>query len=63
MKKQKFRLIETTCKRCGKKLFTGNRSLYGFDKEKTELDRLCKDCITPEENKRLLNLVPFINSR
>ena len=60
MKKQKFQLIETTCKRCGKKLFTGNRSLFGFDKEKSELGRICKNCITSEENNRLLKLVPFI---
>ncbi len=58
--KTKFRLIETTCRRCGKVLYTGNRSLYGFDKEKAELDRICKDCINPEEQAKILNLVPFI---
>jgi ribosomal protein L32 len=59
MRKAKFELIETTCKRCGKKLFTGNRSLYGFDEQKKRLDRLCGDCITPKERQELLSLVPF----
>jgi RNase P subunit RPR2 len=59
MKKAKFQLIETTCKRCGVKLYTGNRSLYGFDKEKAELDRICKNCITPQEQAKILRLVPF----
>jgi len=60
MKRQKFHLIQTTCKRCGKPLMTGNRSLFGFDKEKAELDRICKNCITPEENHRILSLIPKI---
>jgi len=58
--KTKFRLLKTTCRRCGKVVFTGNRSLYGFDKEKAELDRICKNCITPEEQNRILHLVPFL---
>ena len=60
MKKIKFQLIETTCKRCGKKLFTGNRSLFGLDKEKAKLDRICKNCITPEEQNEILKLQPKI---
>jgi hypothetical protein len=59
MKKAKFQLIETTCKRCGVKLYTGNRSLYGFDKEKERSDRICGNCITPEERHELLSLVPY----
>ena len=57
---KRFRLIPTSCRRCGKPLYTGNRSLYGFDKEKRELDRICEKCITPEEKERMLKLVPFI---
>jgi len=56
----KFQLIETTCRRCGKKLLTGNRSLFGLDKEKKELDRICSECITPEETRRILELRPFM---
>jgi hypothetical protein len=63
MKKSKFQLIETTCKRCGKKVFTGNRSLFGFDKEKAELDRICSDCITPEEQNKILQLVPNLQTK
>jgi RNase P subunit RPR2 len=61
MRKSRFTLIQTTCKRCGKPLMTGSRSLFGFDKEKAELDRICKNCITPEEQSRILKLVPFLN--
>jgi hypothetical protein len=59
-RKVKFQLIKTTCKRCGCDLYTGNRSLYGFNKQKAELDRICGNCITPEEKERMLKLVPFI---
>jgi RNase P subunit RPR2 len=59
MRKVKFQLIETTCKRCGRPLITGNRSLYGFNEQKARLDRICKDCITPEEQAELLRIVPF----
>jgi RNase P subunit RPR2 len=58
--KPKFKLIETTCRRCGTPLFTGNRSLFGFDKEKADLDRICGKCMTPEEMHLLTKLVPFI---
>jgi ribosomal protein L37E len=57
--KKKFELIETTCRRCGKKIYTGNRSLFGFDKEKAELDRICDSCITPEEKHKTESLNPI----
>jgi len=59
-RKVKFHLIETTCKRCGVKLYSGNRSLYGLDKVKKELDRICNKCITPEEQRRILELKPIM---
>lgn len=31
MKKSKFSLYKTSCKRCGKELMTGNRSLWGTE--------------------------------
>jgi len=61
MKRKRFYLVETTCKRCGKPLMTGNRSLFGMDKEKAELDRICSACITAEEKERLFKLVPVIH--
>jgi len=27
----RFQLVQTTCKRCGKPIYTGNRSLFGLD--------------------------------
>lgn len=59
-RKIKFQLVETTCKRCGVKLYTGNRSLFGMDKEKKEFERICSKCITPEEQRKLLSLNPIM---
>ena len=50
---KKFSLIQTTCRRCGKPLMTGNRSLFGNDKDKKRLDRICSKCVTPEEAKEM----------
>jgi RNase P subunit RPR2 len=61
MRRIKFALIKTTCRRCGKELYTGNRSLYGLDQAKAELDRICKDCITADEHSKILRLEPIIN--
>jgi hypothetical protein len=58
--KRKFQLIETTCKRCGKKLLTGNRSLFGNDQMKAKLDRICYECCTPEELNIMQTLKPKI---
>jgi len=49
----KFQLIKTTCRRCEKPLTTGSRSLFGADELKAKLDRICADCITPEENQEM----------
>jgi hypothetical protein len=45
----KFRLTHTECRRCGKPLLSGNRSLYGNDAAKGRLDRICDGCTTPQE--------------
>ena len=45
----RFTIQMTTCRRCGKALATGSRSLYGADAAKARLDRICRSCITPEE--------------
>jgi len=58
MRKIKFQLIKVNCRRCGKELYTGNRSLFGWDEQKSRLDRICKDCITPEEQFEILKLQP-----
>jgi RNase P subunit RPR2 len=57
MKRTKFQLIQTSCKRCGKPLVTGSRSLYGMDEAKAKYDRICQQCMTPEEHHELLNLL------
>jgi hypothetical protein len=60
MKRVKFQLIQTTCKRCGVSLYTGNRSLYGHDREKAKYDRICAKCITAEEQNEINKLVPIL---
>jgi hypothetical protein len=39
---------------------TGNRSLLGLDEAKKKLDRICSECITPEETNEIRGLVPII---
>jgi len=33
----RFQLVQTTCKRCGKPIYTGNRSLFGLDDVKAKM--------------------------
>ena len=49
MKRPKFQLIKTECKRCGTPLYTGNRSLWGADSAKAKYGNICNKCMTPEE--------------
>ena len=46
-------MVETTCKRCGARIFTGSRSLFGMDKLKTKYGEICTKCVTPEEKKEI----------
>lgn len=54
----KFRIVTTKCRRCGRQVGTGNKSLWGNDKAKAKLDRICSDCITPEEREAIRSLRP-----
>lgn len=45
-----IQVYETTCIRCGKTIYTANRSIYGLDDLKARLGRVCEACCTPEEN-------------
>ncbi len=42
--KQRIFIYETTCIRCGKKICTTNRSIYGLDELKTKVAHVCQDC-------------------
>ena len=50
----KIQIISSTCRRCGKPMAKLNRSLYGCDKLKTRLDRICTDYITVDEAQEIL---------
>lgn len=54
MKRGRIQLITTTCRRCGKTLTTAGHSLTGADALKARLDRICSACITPEEEREML---------
>jgi hypothetical protein len=50
----KIQIITTSCRRCGCKLATASRSIYGADRAKAELGSICERCITPAERERIL---------
>lgn len=55
MKRQRFRLVHDNCRRCGKGVVTGNRSLYrGTEAIKAQYGSICSDCTTPEERDAML---------
>lgn len=51
----KIRIITTTCRRCGNPVATASRSILGADAAKAKFDRICKSCITPDEEREILN--------
>ena len=55
MRRPKFELIKTSCRRCGCELYTGSRSLFGADAAKAKYDRICDKCVTEQERNEMLN--------
>lgn len=53
MHKKRFELQKTTCQRCGKDIYTGNRSLYGMDDLKAKYGRICSACMTEAERQEM----------
>lgn len=53
-RRRSISIVTTTCKRCGKQIATGSRSLYGCDSLKAKWDRICSDCMTKEEEREML---------
>ena len=54
MRKNRFKLIPVRCPRCGKEVYTGNRSLWGADQVKAKYQGICSSCITPEEKAEMM---------
>ena len=44
-----MKLKQTTCKRCGRPITTSIKSITQADNLKKKYDRICPNCITPEE--------------
>lgn len=53
MKSTRFHLIQTSCRRCGKAIYTGSKSLIGTPEMKARYAELCADCFTPEEREQM----------
>ena len=49
MRKAKYQLYTTTCKRCGKTITTSTRSLYGADSAHAQYAGICSACMGEKE--------------
>jgi len=45
----KIKLIPVACERCGRKIYTTNKSIHGIDTLKEETEICCSDCVTADE--------------
>lgn len=53
MKRARFHLVPTTCRRCGKAIYTGSKALVGTPEMKARYERLCESCFTPDEREAM----------
>jgi Protein of unknown function (DUF2688) len=53
MKRSRFHLVPTTCRRCGATLLTGSRSLVGTAAMKARYGAICAGCFTAEESEAM----------
>lgn len=44
----KTMLMETTCKGCGKTIFTLRKAIHTNEEIRQKYSRLCNDCMSPE---------------
>ena len=52
----KYQLYKTKCKRCGKDIYTSNRSLYGLDELYAKYHGICEGCLTESERIELRDI-------
>lgn len=53
----KIEIIKTRCGRCGAPVSMLSESLFGIDELYKELGPVCRDCITPEEDSRIVGAI------
>lgn len=53
MRKVKYQLYTTECKRCGNPVTTSTRSLYGANSAHAKYAGICSDCMWPEEREEM----------
>ena len=54
MRRRKFELIQTNCRRCNKTIYTGSRSLFGHNELKRKLGSICENCTTDDERREII---------
>lgn len=53
MRRPRFALVKTTCRRCGAPIVTGSHALIGSDQMKARYGSICDSCITLEEREAM----------
>jgi hypothetical protein len=48
-RRSRFQLVATSCRRCGKSIYTGSRPLYGTREMQEKYGRICDKCFTAAE--------------
>jgi hypothetical protein len=52
-RRSRFQLVPTSCRRCGKSIYTGSRPLVGTNEMTAKYGRICAECFTPEEHEAM----------
>jgi hypothetical protein len=55
MRRSRIQIIISKCRRCGCKLATASRSIWGDEAGKKKYELICKNCLTSEEEADILN--------
>lgn len=53
VRRNRFRLVHSSCRRCGAPILTGNRSLYGAESTRQKYGRICGACVTDDERREM----------
>jgi hypothetical protein len=53
-RRKRIAIVKTSCKRCGKPLFSTNRSIHGASRLHAKYAGICSVCTTEEEKEEML---------
>lgn len=54
-RRPRIQLVPANCERCGREVYTANRSLFGLDHLKAKWGVLCNVCTTEAEQREMLD--------